>query len=147
MTINFSRANASRNHVARHTAFASQEVILDATVFLDFVDPQVQPGVTAGELELYEKRFFRPTGKSHGRPAGTPSPEQSRGPSNPLETEEYVSRSVNLSRAYDNLAEGYSKEAGDANLQSDNYILLTVLFSIVLLLEGISSKFRNQAIG
>jgi hypothetical protein len=148
MTINFSQANANRNFAMRYADEANQKILLDATIFLDFVDLYVMPGVTEEQLRTYMDRFFPDRLKKAVDAWLALEPmENPDAPRNPFEMREYVNKSEVLSGAYMNLAESYSQEARENNQQSDNYILLSVLFAIVLFFAGVSSKFENRIPG
>jgi hypothetical protein len=67
-------------------------------------------------------------------------------PASPFDMPEYQLAEEDEARRLDQLAAQKADEANQANEQSDQYVLLTVLFATVLFFAGISGKFQWQMI-
>ena len=68
-------------------------------------------------------------------------------PGTPFDMEEYQLESVILADELLNTAEARSQEAREHNQQSDDYVLMAVVFASVLFFVGLSSKLPNPKSG
>ncbi len=59
---------------------------------------------------------------------------------------EYILEESEESEKLSIMADKFFEQATQANLTSDNYVLLTVIFATVLFFGGISGKFRTRVI-
>jgi hypothetical protein len=64
-------------------------------------------------------------------------------PDTPFDISDYEYPWYNVALANEQEAQGKVEDAKQANQQSDNYVLLTVLFAAVLFFAGISTKFDS----
>lgn len=67
-------------------------------------------------------------------------------PPSPLAMPEYILEQSEESEKLSIMAVEFFKQATHANLISDNYVLLTVIFASVLFFGGISGKFQTRVI-
>jgi hypothetical protein len=67
-------------------------------------------------------------------------------PPSPLAMPEYILEQSEESEKLSIMADEFFKQATHANLISDNYVLLTVIFASVLFFGGISGKFQTRVI-
>ena len=67
-------------------------------------------------------------------------------PPSPFAMPEYILEQSEESEKLSIMADKFFKQATQANLTSDNYVLLTVIFASVLFFGGISGKFRTRVI-
>ena len=144
-SIEFSEAAANRNKSMIFASLAGTEVEVDATVFLDYALLYIQENVTEEQLDQYEEKFFTDRLEVAMQAWLATNPlENPDAPRNPFEMEEYQNSNLAIAEATFNLAEMDSNAAKDANQQSDNYVMLTVLFAAVLFFAGVSTKLKVQ---
>jgi hypothetical protein len=142
-SIEFSEAAANRNKSMIFASLAGTEVEIDATVFMDYASLYLQGNVTQEQLDQYEERFFTDRLESAMDAWLATNPlENPDAPRNPFEMDAYQNSNLAIAEATFNLAEMDSKAAKDANQQSDNYVMLTVLFAAVLFFAGVSTKLK-----
>ncbi|GAH45288.1 unnamed protein product [marine sediment metagenome] len=67
-------------------------------------------------------------------------------PPSPFAMPEYTLVQSEESEKLAIMADGFFEQATQANLTSDNYVLLTVIFASVLFFGGISGKFQSRTI-
>jgi hypothetical protein len=67
-------------------------------------------------------------------------------PPSPFAMPEYILEQSEESEKLSIMADEFFEQATQANLTSDNYVLLTVIFASVLFFGGISGKFRTRVI-
>jgi hypothetical protein len=67
-------------------------------------------------------------------------------PLTPFEMEEYSLPEQAQAQQYEEVSRQKAEEASTANLRSDEYVLLTVIFAMVLFFGGISGKFQWRVI-
>jgi hypothetical protein len=60
--------------------------------------------------------------------------------------EEYSLPEQAQAQQYEEVSRQKAEEASTANLRSDEYVLLTVIFAMVLFFGGISGKFQRRVI-
>ena len=94
---------------------------------------------------LYER--FSPVLKGATDAWLTLEPETNpNAPPSPFAMPEYILEQSEESEKLSIMAEEFFEQATQANLTSDNYVLLTVIFATVLFFGGISGKFRTRVI-
>ena len=71
------------------------------------------------------------------------SPLTSRTPGTPFEMPEYPVREAERSLELEAQAETFAAEARRANEIGDGYVLMTILFTIVLVFVGVATKMRT----
>jgi hypothetical protein len=140
----FSQASALRMESVRASTAAGSQEQVDVTLFAQWVN-----AYDAGNTRLanfYFERFraeFKPAVDAWvaTKPLSNP-----HAPSSPFAMPEY--KLAKAGQANDLLAsaEGRTNLALQANQNSDDYVLLTVLFASTLLFAGLASKFTARAV-
>jgi hypothetical protein len=138
--VSFSAANGARTESVRMSNTALQLTSIDVSMFVQFAAAYSEDNQFLVEF-LYQR--FRPEMK----PAldawiATQPLKNPDAPSSPFAMEEYKSAAQDESDRLLAVAEQKLKEADQANQQSDNYVLLTVMFASVLFFGGVSTKFE-----
>lgn len=144
-TIEFSEAAANRNWSMIFASSADNALEMDTTALIDYTMMQTLADVSEEELEDFRNKFFSDRLKVALRAWLETDPDENlNAPESPFVMDEYVNNYAFLAELYLKLAEIDSNAAKEANQQSDNYVLLTVLFAIVLFFAGISTKFKDN---
>ena len=121
-----------------------QDRVVDSVVFTNYVNALVE-GKTA-LVEAYRDRMhprLRAALDAWEKAAPMTNPEAPRTPFQMVEyKDEYQKESIKVT----NEARVYSSRARTAMYNSNNFILLTVLFAAVLFFAGISTKFQSKII-
>lgn len=162
-TVAFSEASAARTESARAANLAGQQTQVDIGIFLDWLsaaDADIRSGLMErpATADLYEptvgtlsgfifertREEFRPALDAwlDTDPFGNPS-----APATPFVMEAYELAAVVKADALLTTAEERGQEARDHNQQSDNYVLMAVVFASVLFFVGLSSKLPNPKSG
>lgn len=161
----FSEAAASRTESTRSSTLAGQQTQVDVTTFINWLNV-VQEDIRAGDIEeptsvanyepdpdtlsgFYFGRFreeFEPVVQAWLLTDPFMDPDA---PASPFDMPEYelaASEEADLLRLR---ADSLSKQARDANQNSDNYVITAVLAATVLFFAGVSSKLirpRNRVL-
>ncbi|MCD1295056.1 hypothetical protein CUJ83_08605 [Methanocella sp. CWC-04] len=142
----FGSANTIRTESIRNTTAANTNVIIDVTLFLQWVDA-VSSNDTL-RADFLKSRFrdeFRPAFEAWLALAGT-GVEDNIPPKSPFSLPEYEVRegleSIRLSEA----ASAAFDRGRKANEIADSYILDTVFFALVLFLGSTSTKWKSERI-
>lgn len=145
MTIDFSAANASRTEASIESDVAVQEISYDATIFSDAMDAYYRG--RQDELLYIRENLLRVEFKTAvdawlaTDPANNPN-----APKTPFDMPEYTNEHLEKSIELQNEAQEKVESAKENNQNSDNYVLLTVIFASVLFFAGISTKFKGERI-
>ena len=143
--INFSEAAANRNKSMINASSADNALEMDTTALIDYTMMQTLADVSEEELEDFRNKFFSKRLTVALQAWLETNPEDNLdAPESPFVMDEYINNYEFLAELYLNRAEEDANEAKDANQQSDNYVLLTVIFAIVLFFAGVSSKFKDD---
>lgn len=161
--IAFAEAGAARTESTRASTLGGQQAQVDIGLFLDWVkaaDADISDGLIERPVtaDLYEptigtvsgfifERFrdeFRPAMDAwlDTDPFGNPD-----APGTPFDMEEYQLAAVIQADELLTTAEARSQEAREHNQQSDDYVLMAVVFASVLFFVGLSSKLPNPKSG
>lgn len=143
-SIRFSQAAALRTESVRASTTAGQQTQIDVAVFSQWVN-----AYAAKETQLadfYFKRFraeFKPAVNAWlaTRPLQNPS-----APASPFSMPQYKLSATVKADDLRRSAEERTSLALRANQNSDNYVLLTVLFASTLLFAGLSPKFTAAGV-
>lgn len=157
--LEFSRASAARIESTRADARANQQRAVDVLIFTSWLDA-IADEETQGEIPavaehgyvprpdtlsaFYYERMreeFRPALVAWLRTEPLRNPES---PPTPFAMDEYRLESSVLAQALIGEAEAHGEAAGEANLNSDSYVLSTVGFALVIFFAGISSKLASR---
>lgn len=160
--IAFSDAGANRTESTRASTTAGQQATVDVNTFLAWLEtatviseepafrddggisPELVARVTEGPgLPAFLFQRFRDEFKPAVQAWLDTSPfSNPDAPASPFEMDEYqLALQVEADRLRQ-AAEVRASDARDANQQSDNYVILTVLFASVLFFAGLSMKMR-----
>jgi hypothetical protein len=136
----YSVANADRLHASEGADRANALTAIDVAVFVHYVEA-VEAGNTRFASFLY--RRFRPEFVPAMRAWQATKPYQNAGaPSSPFAMPEYRLKSRVESEKDEKTAESDFDDAGRANRNSDEFVLLTVIFAAISFLAGISTKLK-----
>jgi hypothetical protein len=141
-----SQANAVRSSATQAISVATSQTELDAQLVVAWIDQAVE-GDTEGmaAFEALVRDEMRPAFDAWlamAEPGGLP-------PGTPLDLPEYDEHArAAVDVALENLAraEEWVATAGEANQNSDNFVLLAVVMASVLFFAGVGSKFRSRRI-
>jgi hypothetical protein len=143
-TIRFSEANAARTQAVGLSDRDGQLVMLDVGMWLDYATAY---GEGHTDVANFTANRFRPELKVANEAWLATDPLHNPGaPTSPFVMDSYSRPELDESRGLMALADQKTEEAKTANQNSDNYVLLTVLFATVLFFGGISTKFEDRAL-
>ncbi|MGI9649246.1 MAG: hypothetical protein ACR2OI_12060 [Acidimicrobiia bacterium] len=162
-TVAFSEASAARTESARAANLAGQQAQVDIGVFLDWLsaaDSDIRNGLielpTSGDTyqptEGTLSGFIFERTREEFRPAlrawlDTEPLRVSDAPATPFDMPEYQLEAMAQADAFLTTAEARGEDARNNNQQSDNYVLMAVVFASVLFFVGLSSKLPNPKSG
>jgi hypothetical protein len=156
---NYSQASAARLESTRASTEAGQLATIDVTTFTAWVgalsaerragvqnglhpDGRYVPqsGTESGFLFARFRDEFRPAVEAWlaTRPLENPD-----APRTPFAVPEYRLEAEERATALEQRAEDFVARARTANQNGDNYVLMTIMFAVVLLLAGISTNLDN----
>ena len=155
----FSRAGAARTESTRFDTRAGQEAGVDVAIFTSWLDA-LNSDVVNGTITLNPGEVYQPVDgtlsgflfervRDEFKPAFEAwlilwAADRTAAPSTPFEMEEYVlANAVEATRLQDQ-ADQFAAEAGQANQNSDDYVLTVVAFALVLFFSGVSSKLGSK---
>lgn len=141
MAIRFSEAGATRTESVRFSTQAGQQASVDVGLFVQWAQ-----AVATDEIDLAD--FLRQRFRDEFTPAleawlATDPLHNPDSPPSPFAMDEYRLASADKAAELEQQAEQRAQEARDANQQSDDYVLTTVLFAVVLFFVGIGTKFES----
>ena len=142
--IRFSRAMALRTESVRASTLAGQQTQIEEDLFSQWVN-----AYAAGHSRLanfYFHRFspeFRPAVRAW---LATNPLHNSRAPASPFSMPQYRLAATTAANSLRRAAEERTNAALNANQNSDNYVLLTVLFASTLLFAGLAPKFTATTV-
>jgi hypothetical protein len=156
---NFSRAGAARTESTRFDTRAGQKTGVDVAVYMSWLDA-FNSDRSAGLISFAPGDLYEPTdGTLSGflfermRPEFAPamdawlvalSEDQETAPPTPFIMEEYVLADGLEAQRLQQEADDFATAAGQANQNSDDYVLTVVAFALVLFFVGVSSKLGNE---
>lgn len=157
----FSAAGAARTESTRASTEAGQQQAMDVTAFTSWVDAVASAERAGNTSGLTDDGAWSPVDGSQPafladrfRPEFVPAfdawlataPFETPGaPATPFVMDEYVLDSAERADALLTDAEHLSGAALQANANSDRYVLMSIVFAIVLLFAGTSTKLRHRA--
>ena len=141
-TFRLSAANrASREATSRHHS-ALQARIFDADMFLAFTTARLRGEDKVAEF-LYQR--FRPEARVAVDAWLRTDPDKNpNAPKHPFLMPEYVLPHLQEAKELEDQAAEMMSAAQEANTNSDQYVLLTVLFTGVLFFGGIASRMQSH---
>jgi hypothetical protein len=136
-------AQAARDE-AIHTLTSFQSRAFDASMFISFVQAKVE---TNKSMESFLEQRFRPEMKTALAawlkldPFNNPS-----APLSPFHMPEYAQKDAAEVARLEAITAAAGQSARQARQNSDNYVLLTVLFASVLFFGGIARNFESRPV-
>jgi len=159
---NFSRAGAARTESTRFDTRAGQLAGIDVAVYMSWLDAfnsdRRDELISFAPGDLYEPTDGTLSGFlfERMRPEFAPAMEawlvafsgdQETAPPTPFAMEEYVLADGLEAQRLQQEADDFAAAAGQANQNSDDYVLTVVAFALVLFFVGVSSKLNNSRNG
>lgn len=157
---NTSQAGAARTESVRFSTLAGQQTQVDVSTFFIWVEAVVDdieggaiaqpasaadyeptPGTLSGFTFERMRDEFKPAFSAWLDADPFVSPDA---PGTPFELAEYQLAAADEAEALQTEAELRASDAGDANQDSDNYVVTAVLFATALFFAALSGKLRRQ---
>ena len=154
----FSKAGATRTESTRFDTRAGQLIAIDVNVFTAFA-AAINDDRTEGLIEFGPGVPYEPTDgtlsgfwyervRDEFRPAFDAwldvfANDREKRPPTPFAMEEYVVQDAIEADVLQQEADDFAAAAGQANQNSDNYVLTAVAFALGLFFGGVSSKLAN----
>lgn len=155
----FSKAGAARTESTRFDTRAGQLAGIDVSTFVAFADAfnsdrnegliESGPGIPFEPIEGTLSGFWFERVRQEFRPAfeawldALVNDRNSAAPT-PFAMEEYVLADAVEADRLQQEADDFAAAAGQANQNSDDYVLTVVAFALVLFFGGVSSKLSNR---
>lgn len=139
-------ANSARTEAVAELNLLANSISVDAGLWLSWLDARL--GDRPEVADYLEGAFEDPLLSAFNRWQASDPLTATDAPPTPFEEELYFAE-LGLGGSFDDLtkaidaADGATERARQANQNSDNYVLATVLVSMTLFFAGISSKFRQ----
>jgi len=143
-TFTLNEASALRAESVRVTTMANTHALYDMNLFQAWLEASSQNQTI--KAEFYRSRFtkdFQPAFNAWIASVGPDTPVPADTPFDRPEYQLSESRAINQ---YMNDSEAAIDRARGYNQISDNYVLNTVLFALVLFLAGISTRWKSKEI-
>jgi hypothetical protein len=136
----FSQASASRTESVRASTLAGQETIADVSVFTAWLTAADEGHVHLAELLASRFRGeFKVAFEAWEATSPLTNPSA---PATPFALPQYESASTREATDLEARASSQFSAATEANGRADDYVLMTVLFSLVLFFGAISTRFE-----
>lgn len=140
-TVAFSEAGAHRTESVRQSTLAGQQTAVDVALFTQWAEATATENVAL--RDFLRERFrpeFVPAFEEWLASDPLDNPDAAR---SPFGVEGYQLAAAAESDRLEQLAQQSSQDARDANQTSDNYVLMTVLFAIVLFFVAVGTRFDS----
>jgi|SRR5579875_2645346 len=138
--IAFSQASATRTESVRASTSAGQQSVADVSVFTAWLTATDQGQTRLAHL--LAERFRGELKVAFEAWEATDPLKNPAAPATPFAMPEYRSASARRATELQALASKQFREAIGANQRSDNYVLMTVLFAVVLFFGAVSTRFE-----
>lgn len=155
----FSRAGATRTESTRFDTRAGQQAGVDVAIFTSWLEA-LNTDVVNGSITLNPGVVYQPTDgtlsgflfervRDEFEPAFEAwlilwAADRTTAPASPFDMEEYVLASAVEAEQLRMEADQFAADAGQANQNSDDYVLTVVAFALVLFFGGVSSKLASK---
>lgn len=136
----YSRANTIRIQASEHLTTAGQLRGVDIAAFGAWLRAYAEHRAT--EAEFYERRFRREFVPAFDAWVASKPKENPAAAATPFELTEYRLHDLEQATQLDRAADAATEVARTANQQSDDYVLVTVLFAIVLFFAGLAPQVK-----
>jgi hypothetical protein len=143
-TTAYSEAAASRTESVRSSTLAGQQTSVDVNLFSTWVEATARDETDIADF--FRERFreeFVPAFDAWIALEPLRNPDA---PGSPFEMSEYQLAAADRATELEQAAAASSQAAEDANVRSNNYVLSTVLFAVVLFFVGVGTRFQSQRI-
>jgi hypothetical protein len=143
-TISLIEANTYDMQALEKTTLLEQQQEIDANAVMNFANAVIDRN--QGRIKFYLEHGRPEMSKIFSEWLNTDPLNNPNAPVHPMATKEYwelTAKSRNEQSELKRKAIEYKDHGLKANLHSDNYILYTVIFGMVLFINGISSKITN----
>ena len=140
-SIAFQQAGAQRTESVRFSALANQQTAIDVALFTQWAEAIATDNT---ELSEFQSERFRPEfveAFEHwvaSEPLDNPDAASS-----PFAMEEYQLEAAAEADRLALVADERAQDGLDANQTSDNYVLMTVLFAVVLFFVAVGTRFDS----
>lgn len=156
---NFSKAGATRTESTRFDTRAGQLTAIDVSVFIAFADAintdsqdgliEFGPGSPYEPVDGTLSGFWHERVRDEFRPAfdswlDSLINDRDNAAPTPFALEEYVVADALEADRLQQEADEFATAAGEANQNSDDYVLTAVAFALVLFFGGVSSKLAGR---
>jgi len=143
-SIYFSDAAMLGREAVHNSLLGQQRITIDVSLFLEFAAAKSQDNDVLADF-LYQ-RFDPVLKKSTDTWLALKPLKNPDAPPSPFEMSEYFTEELQLAKQLRLQMEEKQMAARSANRASDNYVLLTVLFAMVLFFGGIANKFQSRRV-
>jgi hypothetical protein len=141
-TFRLAAANSAGREAAAHHADVTMWVTFDAQMFLNYVESKERGDAKFADF-LYER--FRPEARAAVDAWLKMNPlKDPAAPKHPFQMQEYDPRDRKAAAKATEESARFFQLASAANVSSDSYTLLTVLFASVLFFAGISGTLQSR---
>jgi hypothetical protein len=155
----FSRAGATRTESTRFDTQAGQQTGIDVAIFTSWLDAlnsdinegtiESGPGVVFEPEEGTLSGFLYERVRTEFKPAFDEwlilfAEDRDAAPPTPFAMDSYVLAAGEEASRLQEQADDFAAEAGQANQNSDDYVLTAVAFALVLFFGGVSSKLGSK---
>ena len=142
--IAFNEAGAARTESVRFSTVAGQQAAVDVSLFVRWAEAVA---LDQRDLETFLRERFRAefTPALDAWLASDPL-NNPQAPASPFEMEEYRLEAEETASELAAIAETRGGEGREANQTSDNYVLTTVFFAVVLFFVGVGTKFEGEKV-
>lgn len=143
-SIYFSDAASLGREAVHNSLLGQQRISIDVSVFLEFAAAKSQNNDVLSDF-LYQ-RFDPELKKATDAWLALKPLKNPDAPPSPLDMPEYAVQELQTAKQMRLQMEEKHLAARSANRASDNYVLLTVLFAMVLFFGGIANKFQSRRV-
>jgi hypothetical protein len=143
-SIHFSDSAAAGREAIHYSLLGQQRIAIDVSMFLEFAAAKTQDNNILADF-LYQ-RFNTELKNSTDAWLALKPLKNPDAPPSPFEMPEYFIEELQTAKHLRLQMEEKQMAARSANRASDNYVLLTVLFAMVLFFGGIANKFQSRRV-
>ena len=139
--IAFNEAGAARTESVRFSTVAGQQAAVDVSLFVRWAEAVA---LEQSDLQTFLRKRFRDefTPALDAWLASDPI-SNPRAPASPFEMAEYRLAAEEKATELEAIAQARGRDGREANQTSDNYVLTTVFFAVVLFFVGVGTKFEG----
>jgi hypothetical protein len=136
---------AARIEASRFADEANQQMVYDATTFVQFVLAATRHTAEGPPLQELATRFMRPEFRPYVDQWLALDPfKNPQVPANPMALPSFKNERLQESHRLEQVAQKRSDDGKEANRIADEFVLGSVYFSLVLFFSGICTKLRSR---